>query len=248
MDTVYGAADMTNVEFPTRVSARGILSGVLVGLAFALMLMVLGAAIGLTAFEPRGDVAKGLGIGFAGWVLLSLIISAFVGGWIATSAARAVRRRDGVLHGMVTWAAVTLVGVSLLGGAVRSAVGGIFGIAKTATQAAASSPAVNRAASDAAQQPGMQQKLGNALDSATANPQQLAAKADQAASGAAMGTWGMLAALLLPLFAAIGGGVVGAGRERRVIGLPAERELRRRKPVVVSPSRHEVPTHPLPST
>jgi hypothetical protein len=244
MDTANTVASMTEVEFPTRVSARAIISGVLVGLAFAVMLMVLGAAIGLTAFGPRGDVAKGLGIGFAGWVLLTLIISAFVGGWVATGAARAVRRRDGVLHGLVTWAAVTLVGVSLLGGAVRSAVGGIFGVAKTAAQTAASSEPLQRAIGEKAQQPNVQQQVGNAIDNAKANPQQLAARADQAASGAAVGTWGMFAALVLPLLAAIVGGVIGAARERRIIGLPKEREMRRREPRVVSPSG---PAHPIPT-
>jgi hypothetical protein len=236
-----------DVEFPTRVSARGVIAGVLVGLAFEVMLMVLGAAIGLTAFEPSGDVAKGLGIGFAAWTLLALIVSAFVGGWVATGAARAIRRRDGVLHGLVTWAAVTVVGVMLVGGAVSSAVSGMFGVAKTATQAAASSPAVNRAVTNQAQQPGVQQQIGNAIGNVTSNPQQLAAKADRAAGGAAIGGWGLFAMLLLPMLAAIGGGAIASGRERRAGGLVPERATRKRKPVVTSPTRTgDLPTQPLP--
>ena len=249
MDTVYGSTGITDVQFPTRVSARGIGSGLLFGLALEATLLVLGAAIGLTAFQPSGDVAKGLGIGFAAWLLLTLIVSAFFGGWVAAAAGRAIRTRDGVLHGVVTWAAVTVVGLALVGGAVRGAVGSIFGVAKTATQAAASSPAVNRAVSDQAQQPGVQQQIGNAIDQATNKPQELAAKTSAAAHGAGLGSWGLFVALMLPLGAAIGGGAWAAGRERHVAGLPDERALRHRKAIVVTPTHTaEIPTRPIPST
>ena len=249
MDTVQGSTDIADVQFPTRVSARGVVSGLLVGLALEAMLLVLGAAIGLSALQPSGDVAKGLGIGFAVWLLLTLIISAFFGGWVAAGAGRAIRTRDGVLHGVVTWAAVTVVGLALVGGAVRGAVGSIFGVAKTATQAAASSPAVNRAVDNQAQQGGVQQQIGNAVDQATRNPEQLAAKTSEAAHGAGLGSWGLFIALILPLGAAIGGGAWAAGRERHVAGLPDERTLRHRKPVVTTPAHTaEIPTRPIPST
>lgn len=249
MDTVLGSTDLTDVQFPTRVSARGIISGLLVALALEASLLVLGAAIGLTAFQPSGEVAKGLGIGFAAWVLLTLLVSAFFGGWVAAAAGRTIRTRDGVLHGVVTWAAVTVVGLALVGGAVRGVVGSIFGVAKTATQAAASSPAVNRAVGDQAQQPGVEQKIGNVIGQATDNTQQLAAKGNEAAHGAGLGSWGLFVALMLPLGTAIGGGAWAAGRERHVAGLPDERTLRHRKPIVTAPTRTaEVPTRPLPST
>jgi hypothetical protein len=232
MDTVQGSTDIADVQFPTRVSARGVVSGLLVGLALEATLLVLGAAIGLSALQPTGDVAKGLGIGFAVWLLVTLVISAFFGGWVAAAAGRAVRARDGVLHGVVTWAAVTVVGLALVGGAVRGAVGSIFGIA-----------------SNQAQQPGVQQQIGNAIDQATDNPQQLAAKTNEAAHGAGLGSWGLFIVLIVPLGAAIGGGAWAAGRERRVAGLPDERALRHRKPIVTAPAHTaEMPTRPIPST
>jgi hypothetical protein len=253
MDTVRGSVVATEVEFPTRISARGVIAGLLVALAIAALMMVLGAAIGLTAFEPRGDVAKGLGIGFAAWTLFTLIVSAFFGGWVGAASARAIRTRDGVLHGVVTWAAVTVVGVALVGGAVRSTLSGIFGVAKTATQAAASSPAANQAATQAAQgaqqQGGVQQQIGNAVGNIRQNPQELAAKANQAAGGAAIGSWGMFLALVLPLGAAIGGGAWASGRERHVVGLTGDRREPHRRAAVTSPTHTgDVPTRPIPST
>jgi len=253
METAGGSFVATDIEFPTRISARGVIAGVLVGLAIAVLMMVLGAAIGLTAFQPRSDVAKGLGIGFAAWSLLTLIVAAFLGGWVAAAAGRAVRRNDGILHGLVTWAAVTLIGVSLVGGAVRSTVAGIFGVAKTATQAAASSPAANRAATEAAsqaqQQGGVQQQIGNAVGDIKSQSQEIAAKANQAAGGAAIGGWSLFAALLLPLGGALAGGAVAAGRTRRAVGLIDERRAVRRRVVTGPPSRRdELPTEPLPST
>jgi hypothetical protein len=251
MDTLQGSVAADEFEFPTRISARGVIAGVLVALALEAMLMVLGAAIGLSAFQPRGDVAKGIGVGFAVWLVLTMIVSAFVGSWIASGAARAVRVRDGVLHGVVTWAAVTVIGVSLLGGAIRSTLGGIFGLAGTATQAIAASPAANQAAANAGQGGGVQQQIDKAAGNLSANSQQLAAKANQAASGAAIGSWGVFAMMLLPMLAALGGGVFGTNRERRASGLAQESPRPgRRRAVVTSPRTHgrDVPTQPLPST
>jgi hypothetical protein len=211
MDTLPGSTGSTEVAFATRVSARGVISGLLVGLALEATLLVLGAAIGLSALRPGGSFARGLGIGFAVWLLVTLLCSAFVAAWIASAAARAVRRRDGVLHGVVTWGAFSLVGLSLVGNVVSGSVGSLF--------------------------------------TAIANASRLSDGAFEAVHHAGLGSWGMFLALMLPLFAAIGGGAVAAGRERRVVGLPDERARRSRKPMVASP-RHtaQVPTRPIPAT
>jgi hypothetical protein len=102
----------------------------------------------------------------------------------------------------------------------------------------------------AVQQPAVEQQLGHALGNAAtaANPDELAAKANRAAGGAALGSWSLFVALVLPLGAAIAGGAIAAGRERRVAGVANERELRRRRPMVSAPVRTgELPNQPLPS-
>lgn len=193
MDTVQGSVD---VELPTRVSARGVIAGILVGLALAATVMALGTAIGVTAF-PRAGSPRNLGVGFAAWFLLSLVVGCFSGGWLASGAARALRRRDGVLHGLVTWAAIALISMSLVGSVMRGAAIGVLG--------------------------------DGALGDDTSGP------AASQHRGAEVGAWGAFAALFLPMLAAIGGGVLGVGRERRVAGLRLEREARRRRPIVTSP-------------
>src|SRR5512142_2022544 len=116
MDLEQGSA---NVELPVRVSARGVIAGAIVGLALAAMLTALGAAIGMTAF-PGARAQRSTGFGVVAWFVLALGCGAFGGGWCAAGAARALRRRDGVLHGIVTWAAIALVSLTTLGGIMRS--------------------------------------------------------------------------------------------------------------------------------
>lgn len=194
MDLEQGSAE---VVLPVRVSARGVIAGAIVGLALAAMLAALGAAIGMTAFPGARD-QRSTGFGVVGWFVLALGCGAFGGGWCAAGAARALRRRDGVLAGIVTWALMALVSLSTLGGVMRSV-------------AAAS-------------------------------------RGDR--SLLAAGAWGSFIALAVALVAAIGGGLVGVLRERRVAGLVAERVARRRRPIVTSPKHTgDMPIRPpLPQT
>jgi hypothetical protein len=64
-----------------------------------------------------------LALGAAIWFVISSIISLFAGGWIAGRLAGVLNRRDGALHGFVTWASASLVLVYLL----STAVGGLLG-------------------------------------------------------------------------------------------------------------------------
>src|SRR6476646_744434 len=113
------------LEIHRRISARAVLAGILVGLALAAMLMALGAAVGATAFS--GSSPRQMGLGFAAWFVMTLTFSAFGGGWIAAGAARALRRRDGVLHAIVTWAAMALASSSLVGGVMHRVAVGMLG-------------------------------------------------------------------------------------------------------------------------
>jgi hypothetical protein len=213
MDTVQGSLD---VELPTRVSARGVIAGILVGLALAAMTMALGTAIGATAFG-RTNSLRNVGVGFASWFLLSLVVGCFAGGWLASGAARALRRRDGVLHGIVTWAAIALISMSLVGTVMRGATIGLL----------------RGESSPLGEEPGGGSSMSERR-------------------GVAVGAWGSFAALFLPMLAAIGGGVLGVRRERRVAGLVLEKEARHRRPIVTSPKHTGdvvPPRHPiLPTT
>src|SRR5690606_33798901 len=85
---------------------------------------LLGLAIGLAAFEPLADQARGFGIGTVVWMLASAIISLFCGGWIAGRLAAGQPRLERALHGVVTWSVVTLFGLWLIGSGVAKALSG----------------------------------------------------------------------------------------------------------------------------
>src|SRR5262249_31923009 len=132
-----------------------------------------------------------VGIGFAVWFLVSFTVAAFAGGWVAAGAARALRRRDGILHALVTWASMALLTSSLVGGVMHRVAVGMLG--------------------------------SRSLDGEEGGHTMSHRSAGRC------GAWGAFAALFVPMLAALGGGLLGAARERRVLGVP-----RQRPPVVVS--------------
>jgi hypothetical protein len=140
MDTVQGSMD---VELPARISARGVIAGILGGLALAAVMMALGTAVGVTAF-PLDGTARLAGVALAAWSLLSFAVGGFAGGWLAAACARALHRRDGVLHGLITWAALALVSMSLVGGVMRGAAVGILGESSLGGEAGDQAPALSR--------------------------------------------------------------------------------------------------------
>jgi hypothetical protein len=95
----------------SRVSARAVTSGVAITLAVGTMLMLFAGVFGLL---PTGNFdaesMRRLGAGFGVWTLVSWILAAFVGAWLAAVIGRSKERRDGLLHGVVTWALTMLAG------------------------------------------------------------------------------------------------------------------------------------------
>jgi hypothetical protein len=115
MATVTGS----HVDLASRLSARAITVGVFVTLASARLLMVFGGAIGLWSFRPRMSPHE-LGAGF--WIVsfIAWIVGTFFGGYIAAISARATARRDGLLHGLATWAIAAVLARVGLALAVRA--------------------------------------------------------------------------------------------------------------------------------
>jgi len=91
------------------------------------MLTLLGVGIGAATIDPlkEQNPAQGLAIGSAIWLIVSALISIFVGSCIAGRLSGAPRRADGLLHGVVTWSAATLVTLFLLFSATGALLGGI---------------------------------------------------------------------------------------------------------------------------
>jgi hypothetical protein len=102
-----------------------VLAGVAVGISVQLVLTLLGIATGLSAM----DVTQGGSPSTTGpllWAGLSMLISAFVGGYVAARMSGLKRKVDGVLHGAVSWAVTTLLFAVLATSVSGSLLSGIF--------------------------------------------------------------------------------------------------------------------------
>ncbi|HEX2573519.1 MAG TPA: hypothetical protein VH877_28475 [Polyangia bacterium] len=234
------AGDVSGLESPSSGvsiwrNMWAVVAGALVALAIQAVLMVFGGAIGLSVFEPDRDVIQGIGIGYVVWLLIALCASAFLGAWTASLVARSLTRADGLMHGFVTWAAVSLIGLFLVGGTLTNAVAGPFSM-----MGHMASPAVTRSLPRNADQLERQvnQQLGNARGAV--NDPRVQQRADQAAAGAAVGMWGLFAALILPLGAALLGGFLGARQES--LGLQRRRGFVPRGPETTTTTTPPLPT------
>ena len=137
----YATDDRYGVTAPAAVrrsSWGAIVAGIAVVLVVQLLLMLLGLAIGASTIDPASadtPQASTLGIGSAVWWLIATAISVFAGAWVAGRLAGMPTRTDSMLHGIVTWAAATLIGFYLLTTTVGSLVGGAFSTLGSAAQA-----------------------------------------------------------------------------------------------------------------
>ena len=112
-----------------RLSWGAVLAGVIVALVAHILLNILGIGVGAVSAEPAStpdaDTLKNAGLMAAAWWAVSGIIAAGLGGWFAGRAMGGADKDDGVIHGLLSWAATTLVITffltSVLGGALAGA-------------------------------------------------------------------------------------------------------------------------------
>jgi hypothetical protein len=102
----------------SRLNVGAIVAASLVALIIELALNLLGIGIGMNTINPKygedSATPQELGSGAIAWVIISTLVSLFVGGWLAGRFAGIPNNTDGLLHGLVTWALVTLVSVAFL--------------------------------------------------------------------------------------------------------------------------------------
>lgn len=122
-----------------RISWGAVFAGLVIVLVIQLLLSLLGLGVGLTTIEPASSgtpSASRLGTGAAIWWVILNIIAVFCGGWVAGRLAGFPRRMDGILHGLVTWGAATLLLFYLLTTTVSSLISGTLGVLGNAVSAA----------------------------------------------------------------------------------------------------------------
>jgi hypothetical protein len=228
------AKGVRGLERPfARISWGAIFAGTVVALATQLVLTLIGGAVSLAILSPAtGQTPSGttLGIGAAIWLIISSLVSLFVAGYVA---GRLGGTFNGWLHGLATWATVTMSTILLL----TTAAGGLIGAASGLGAFAVSSsdkmsliqfpPAVQQQVDQLAAQ-ARQSADQAATQAQQATPEEKAAQArevgERAAKGGAVGTGAAAVGLILGALAASFGGRTG----QRVLVREIEIEDRRR--------------------
>ena len=123
-----------SVSYP-RIKWPAVWAGLAVGMGIQLILTLLGLAIGawsidLKEAQPAGGIPVGAGL----WTGLSLLMSAFIGGYVTARLSGDYIRSDGMYHGAVVWGVTWLVFAWLTTTAMSSLLGGVFSTLGSALQ------------------------------------------------------------------------------------------------------------------
>jgi hypothetical protein len=173
-------------QFPW-ISWGAIFGGVISGLGSYILLALFGVAVGLTAITPEtarpiGNVPIFTGI----WTSISLVLAAFVGGYVAARMSGFSRLADGILHGMVAWGASTLVFAYLVTTSVGAVLGGAFSVFGKTVQTVAGGAAVTAggmAGSSQANRRQFETLVKGSAGGGKITPQSLSMLRDRLASG-----------------------------------------------------------------
>lgn len=95
-----------------RITWSSVFAGTVLSLVIYLALSVLGSAIGASILDPKGDADPLQGFSFAAgaWVIVTTVISVVAGSYYAGRAAQTL----GWLHGVLSWALLTLLTTYML--------------------------------------------------------------------------------------------------------------------------------------
>jgi len=88
-----------------RISIRAVIAGALVELALIGLLLTLAGSLG---WWPATGEKFQFGAAFAVFGIAAWVVSALAGAYAAAVISRSTERRDGIVHGIVTWATACL--------------------------------------------------------------------------------------------------------------------------------------------
>jgi hypothetical protein len=130
-----------------------VFAGLVAALVTQILLLLLGAGIGLVAIgDTEGEAWAALGYGATAWLVVSTIIAGFVGAMVASRLASVPNRLDGTLNGLISWGLAQLVTLYLAATAMGALVGGATNILTAGMQAAGQ--AAGQAAEERPERPG----------------------------------------------------------------------------------------------
>jgi hypothetical protein len=112
-----------------------IIAGWLVAVGIAFLMYVAGLAMGFSAFDPYDAqaTAKGIGVGTCAWLVLTWVVSLFIGSMFASWFDSREDQTTGVMHGVTVWGlSIAASGLLLalgIGGAIGSGANLVSGAA-----------------------------------------------------------------------------------------------------------------------
>lgn len=114
-----------------RASWGAVFSGMFVTIVLQVMLTLLGTAIGAATLDSmrQQSSSQGMAIGSGIWLLVTGLISIWIGACVAGRLSGGPERADGLIHGIVSWSASTvgmLLAVAAFGGALLSGTGALI--------------------------------------------------------------------------------------------------------------------------
>lgn len=131
---------LTEVTPPQRTIRWGaLILGVLSFIAFQFCFMLLGSAIGLSAFDFGGQAPGGgslFAAGLFGWI--TILLSFFLAGYVSSRFAEYRTGRQSFLQGFGTWAVITALMAYLVGSGFGAVMGGLGSMARSLVQGGAS--------------------------------------------------------------------------------------------------------------
>lgn len=122
----------TNSEAGFNISWRSVFAGLVTFVAISILLSLVGSAIGFGSLDLTSNhPLSGVGTGLLVWLVISLIVSLGLSGYVAGITAQ----RAGFVHGFLTWALSVIATVFLLGNVVSGALGAVGQVMGTAGNA-----------------------------------------------------------------------------------------------------------------
>jgi hypothetical protein len=195
----------------SRVSFSAIFAGAVVALALILLLSLLGGALGLSLSNHMHE--HSFNVGAAVWAVVTVLLSLFAGGCVATRCAVGETTGEALIHGTIMWGLVFALLLWLTTAGIRMGFNAALNTALTAVNLQ-----VNARLSDAdLQAAGFSQeeiaRFRSQFDRLRAAnlPAEAQAQFEQNRDTAVRAAWWTFGGVLLSLLAALAGALAGAG-------------------------------------
>src|SRR3981081_4777115 len=133
--SAVGPADDVRTIMLNQVSWGAVLAGATIALVMQIILNMVGVGVGLSTIDvAEGDTpsAGSLSVGAGIWWVISGIVAAAVGGYIAGRLSGKPSQSTTAYHGFVAWGVLTLAIVYLLSSAASGLIGGAVSTASSA--------------------------------------------------------------------------------------------------------------------